>query len=94
VAALGDARDLRLALFPNPVRTDGTISFTLSEPGLVTATIVTTLGSAVETLCRDQALGAGTHWLPFDASALPGGMYVLQLRTATATVTRPVFVVK
>lgn len=94
VGSQAAARDMRLAMYPNPVRRAATISFVLPESGLVTATIVNTLGSVVNTLCVDRAFGGGAQWLPFDASALSGGVYYLHLRTTQGTASRPVFIVK
>lgn len=87
------AADMRLSMSPNPARGASMISFVLPAPVFVTATIINTLGSVVETLCVDRLLGSGTQWLPFNASALQGGMYFLYMQTTRGSSSRPIFVV-
>jgi hypothetical protein len=87
------AADMRLSMYPNPARGASVVSFVLPAPAFVTATVINALGSVVATLCADRLLDSGTRFLPFDASALQGGMYFLYIRTTRGSSSRPIFVV-
>ena len=72
-------------VFPNPVRRQGSIAFTLQQPGRVELDIVTARGERVRTLLRDDRL-AGVHdavWDGLDDAgrALANGTYFFRLRS-------------
>jgi hypothetical protein len=79
----GPARRGGLALWqnaPNPVRGTTAIRFELAAPGDVTVEVYTLLGQRVATVA-DEARGAGPHTVPFDASGLASGTYIVQVRS-------------
>ncbi len=67
---------------PNPIRSDAEIEFETVEDGPVSLTLYDALGERTAVLL-DAPLPARSHLLPLDASALPSGVYVLEIRTAT-----------
>lgn len=66
------------ATYPNPFASETTIRFTLPEAGPVTLRVFDVLGREVARLV-DGEREAGRHHVVFDASALPSGVYVVQL---------------
>ncbi|MBL0176385.1 MAG: hypothetical protein IPP94_14155 [Ignavibacteria bacterium] len=77
-------------VFPNPVRRQGSIAFTLQQPGRVELDIVTARGERVRTLLRDDRL-AGVHdavWDGLDDAgrALANGTYFIRLRAGAREV--------
>ena len=86
-----------LAMNPAPVKTTGTLSFTLSAPAKVTARIVSSKGATVRTLVSSADRGAGAQSLVWDKTSDAGrtvgrGTYTARVE-ATAngtTVTRSV----
>ena len=51
------------------------------------------LGREITTLV-DRSTPAGTHTVPFDASALPSGVYYYRLTTGNAVLTRSALFVR
>ncbi|MEM8599231.1 MAG: T9SS type A sorting domain-containing protein [Bacteroidota bacterium] len=78
---------LGLDAYPNPVATSATLRFTLPEAGDVDLRVYDLLGRVVAEVATG-ALEAGTHTVPFDASALPSGVYVVRLQTPRGGVTQ------
>jgi hypothetical protein len=66
------------ATYPNPFSRETTIRFTLPEAGAATLRVFDVLGREVARLV-DGELEAGRHQVAFDGSALPSGVYVVQL---------------
>ncbi|MEM8558799.1 MAG: T9SS type A sorting domain-containing protein, partial [Bacteroidota bacterium] len=64
--------------FPNPFASTTTLRFTLAEAAPTTLVVYDATGSEVHRLV-DQTLAAGTHAIPFDASALSSGAYFYRL---------------
>lgn len=68
--------------YPNPFNPSTSISFTLSENGKTTLKIFNSLGELIKTLV-DTELDAGKLYsVNFDASGLPSGIYLAQLKQA------------
>lgn len=61
--------------YPNPVRANGKIGFSLSQEGKVIIQLYNMNGAMVKTL-YDDYLGAGYHEVPFSAADLSPGIYV------------------
>ena len=70
--------------FPNPFRGRTTIPVALAEATHARLDVFDVMGRRVATLL-DEALSAGSYTVEFDAAALPAGLYVYRLTTATAT---------
>jgi len=66
------------APFPNPFRTETTVTYTLPRAATVRLEAFDALGRRVA-LLAEGARSAGTHEATFDASALPQGLYLVRL---------------
>ena len=64
--------------YPNPFNPATNIEFTLPSASAVRLRVYNILGQEVATLVNGT-LAAGTHTVRFDASKLPGGIYVCRL---------------
>ena len=72
------ASSLALTVFPNPLRSDATVRFSLDRPQRVTLAVYDVLGRRL--LVRDlgvQPAGEAQHRL--DVASLPSGVYVVRL---------------
>jgi hypothetical protein len=65
--------------YPNPFNPSTTISFVLSNPGLVTLKIYDVLGREVATLLDKEQLEAGEQRLEYNADNLTSGIYFYRL---------------
>lgn len=76
--------------YPNPFRTRAEITFALPDDGLVRVEVFDMMGRRVATLV-DERRAAGSYTVPFEAGALPSGVYIVRLeaggRTAVQRVT-------
>jgi hypothetical protein len=66
--------------YPNPFTTGTTIKYSLSSNSRVEIAIYDLLGQQIATLV-DEYRDAGTHEVTWDASGLPAGVYMYQLKT-------------
>lgn len=66
--------------YPNPFNPATKISYSLKENGFVSLRVFDILGKEVALLINEFQ-EAGIHSVPFDASNLPGGMYICVMRT-------------
>jgi hypothetical protein len=73
--------------YPNPFNPSTVVRFTLPRTMHVRLDVSDLLGRTVRVLFDGEG-PAGTHRVVFDASGLPGGMYIVTLRTPGVTVTR------
>lgn len=80
--------------FPNPFNPTTNINYTLAEPSSVQLDVFNIQGQKVATLLQNERVGAGTHQVTFDASALSSGIYMYRLKTATQTLTRQMVLIK
>jgi hypothetical protein len=79
--------------YPNPFNPTTQISFQLLEPSNVTLRVYDMLGKEVATLIDDYK-NAGAHTVRFNASNLPSGMYIYQLRAGEHTSMRKMLILK
>ncbi|MBU0690271.1 T9SS type A sorting domain-containing protein [bacterium] len=64
--------------YPNPFNPSTTISFTVPNTGQASLVVYDLLGRSVETL-MDKQLSAGSYHVPWNAEALPSGVYFYRL---------------
>ncbi len=79
--------------YPNPFNPVTTIEFSLATSGMTTLQIYDTSGQQVAMLIR-QRLGAGSHAVEFDASALASGVYYYKIRSGLFSLTRKMILMK
>jgi photosystem II stability/assembly factor-like uncharacterized protein len=76
---------------PNPLHERGTLTITLSSPGIGRIDVVNALGELMQTY-RTNRLEAGRNRLGFDASAIPSGIYFLQISLPSEKTIIPIVV--
>lgn len=76
-------------VWPNPVRTEATIEFTLPEPGRVTLSAFDLLGRRVAVI-QDGMMSAGRHRAFWTPESAPAGVYLIRLDTPGRSITRTV----
>ncbi len=67
-----------LRIFPNPVKEEATLSFSLSQEETIEIQLLDYLGRKIQTLARQQ-FASGAHEVDLTLPGLPNGMYLLQL---------------
>ena len=72
----------RLEVYPNPIATSATISFTLSAASAVSFKLFSVDGKEVMTIA-DENFSEGNHSIGFDAEKLTAGIYFVQLSAHT-----------
>jgi hypothetical protein len=85
--------EITLAAYPNPIREQGTLKYTLPEAGEVSLRVYDILGRRVRTLATGQK-EAGRHTVALEASRLSSGVYIARLRAGGTTITRKITVVR
>jgi hypothetical protein len=70
--------------YPNPFNSATNISFTLTKADHASLTVHNALGQLVATLI-DENLNAGTYAVTFNATELPSGVYLYQMRSGDLT---------
>lgn len=79
--------------YPNPFNPSTTISFTLPEGSRVLLRVYNLMGQDVATPA-DGYFDAGAHAVRFDASGLPTGVYVYELRAGGAAASRKLLLMR
>jgi hypothetical protein len=79
--------------YPNPFNPTTRIEYTLANSGHVALRVFDLLGREVATIV-DENKQAGSYEVSFDASGLPSGVYMYQLRTGSFTEGRKMLLVK
>ena len=80
--------------YPNPFNTITTITYTLSEPSIVTLEIFDLLGRKVATLVNDYQI-AGNHKINFNATdGLPSSLYIYRLNAGKFSQSRKLLFLK
>jgi hypothetical protein len=80
--------------FPNPFNPSTQISFSLNRSTEVTLSVYDINGRLVSTLAQNKGFAAGTHAVQFDASNLASGVYMYQLKTNAAIITKLMTLIK
>ncbi len=79
--------------YPNPFNPSTVISFELEKAGLTTLKVFNMLGQEVSSLL-DKNLGKGKYEITFNASNLPSGVYMYQLTSSSASLTKRMMLIK
>lgn len=79
--------------YPNPFNPLTTIEYSLRLPGVVSLAIYNFRGEII-TLLVDKDMSAGKHFITWDASNLPSGIYFYRLRTDHFVQTRKMIFLK
>jgi len=82
-----------LTIYPNPLNPSGVVVMDLERRGVVKVEVFDVLGRRAANIAQG-VFEAGHHELPFDARALPTGIYFVQMQTAEQMVTRKAVVIK
>lgn len=82
-----------LGVYPNPLRSNGTVQFELYRPGPVNVSIYNVLGQRVLTVTSGQQ-SAGRSEAHFNVADLPGGLYFVRLQSGSFSQTRRITVVR
>jgi hypothetical protein len=90
----GAAPVFELTNYPNPFNPTTTISFVGMEDGDAVLTVVNSLGETVAQPYAAQVLRGERVSVPFDASALPGGVYFYRLTLGSTTSSGKMLLVK
>ena len=81
---------MRLMSYPNPFRGATTIRFELAKAAPVSVAVYDLLGRRVRMLLDEPIQTAGWHETRFEASGLPGGIYLCRVTTQEGTRTQRV----
>ena len=79
--------------YPNPVRDNTRIGFSLSQAGKVVITLYNMLGAPVRTLA-DEYQSTGYHEVAANLGDLPGGMYIYVMHVGGRQLSKKLLVVK
>jgi len=79
--------------YPNPFNPTTNITFALPKSGIVTLKVYDVLGKEVASLVNSFT-NAGTHIVPFDASALSSGVYIYKITTGDFTDSKKMVLIK
>jgi len=80
-------------LFPNPVSTDATFSFSLKSPSNVEISIYNIKGQKVETI-TSGSMNAGDHNIEWNNDKLSNGIYFYKIKTENSTITNKMVIMK
>ncbi len=95
-SGIGDpasAAELRLSSWPNPATSCSALRFSLPKAGEVKLGVFDITGRQVASIVN-RRLEAGEYNLPFDASALPSGVYFYRLTAGGAETSRRTVIVR
>ncbi|MEM8601281.1 MAG: DUF1501 domain-containing protein [Bacteroidota bacterium] len=84
-----EAPRTKLTAYPNPIRSDARVSFSMRAAGPVRLDVLDLRGRLVMTI-EARTRTAGTHVVPFERGRLAAGAYVLRLQTPEGIQTRTV----
>lgn len=79
--------------YPNPFNPSTNISFSISEPGLVSLKVYNLLGQEVASLVNER-LSSGSYDFNFDASQLSSGIYIYRLQSSGKSITKKMSLIK
>lgn len=76
-----------LSCSPNPIKTNGIITFTIDEKTPVSISLYNITGSKVSTIFNKEMI-SGTHSTIFNKNNLPAGVYFVKLKTNKQTISQ------
>lgn len=79
--------------YPNPFNPSTSISFSIPVKSFVTLKVYNVLGDEVAVLINDYR-ERGNYMINFDASELPSGVYIYQIRTNAYTQSKKMLLIK
>jgi Secretion system C-terminal sorting domain/FG-GAP-like repeat len=79
--------------YPNPFNPSTKIKYSVAKAEFVTIKLYNTLGEEVATLVNEEK-SAGNYKLDFNASGLPSGVYIYEMRTNDFTSTKKMLMLK
>jgi hypothetical protein len=82
------------SIFPNPANEQVTINYTITEPGMVSFTIINSLGIEISKINNDQMQEPGNYIINYDTSSLRPGIYYLTIRAGNYTETKSFVVIR
>jgi len=85
--------DLKPA-YPNPLKTETTISYALAEPSVVSVTLTDLLGRRIAAPLEGQRQTAGDHTFIWSAEGISPGIYVITLQAGSVVQSQPVVVLR
>jgi hypothetical protein len=85
--------EVTLTSYPNPMREQATLEYTLPEAGQVRLNVYDMLGRRVATLEKGNKK-AGRHRVPLEKTALSSGVYFGRLKVGDQTRTHKITVVR
>ena len=80
--------------YPNPFNSKTIIRFNLDQAAQVTLEIFDVLGQRVQTIYQDKPMPAGRHQIDFDASLLPSGIYLYQIKSGNRMEKRKMVIIR
>jgi len=81
-----------LDVFPSPSHSGATVAFYTALDGTLDIVLYNSAGQEVRKLSDRQLWLLGYHQLSFDVSAIPAGVYVVRIASATRSISQPVVV--
>jgi hypothetical protein len=94
VRYIGVAEETALAPnYPNPFNPSTVIAYSIAQRGHVELCVHDARGTVIRRLVS-RSLDAGKYSVHFNASGLPAGVYLLQLRTVNRVLTRKMLLLK
>ena len=79
--------------YPNPFNPTTTIRYSITKTGLVTLKVYNLIGEEITTLVNEEKT-AGNYKVEFDASKLPSGVYLYQIKAGSFSQTKKMLLIK
>jgi hypothetical protein len=73
----------QISAYPNPVKNRGNLKFSVSENSNVSIEIYSLNGTMVKKVLTQEVFPGVEYYYPLNVSGLPGGMYMVAMKTAT-----------
>jgi hypothetical protein len=89
---LTDESEEQVVAFPNPTAREVVITFTMSETGPVSITLIDLMGS--EQQIFNEHRNTGRHAVTLDLGEIPSGQYIFKVRKEKETTTGKLAVIK